>query len=177
MHQIWHNCRGARRNQLWQIFWQSVNECRFCRGSKFAISHWLSQSPLTLGWHYRAARDWKLYRTRMWADAQRDGTMANIGVALCSMLKSLADVHCWSNSAKMRNPLKLAGVPQTTGPISAASGPKFTILWGHVEEILLLNKFFSDYRYVALVAKIWPDKVVWWCAGGNFLHHFCILYF
>jgi len=44
--------------------------------------------------------------------------------------------------------LKLAGVPQTTGPISAASGPKFTILWGHLEEILLLNKFFSDYRYM-----------------------------
>ena len=42
----------------------------------------------------------------------------------------------------MRNPLKFAGVPQTTGSISAASGPKFTILWGHVEDILLLNKFF-----------------------------------
>jgi len=26
--------------------------------------------------------------------------------------------------------LKLAGVPQTPEPISAASGPKFTILWG-----------------------------------------------
>jgi len=39
-------------------------------------------------------------------------------------------------------------VPQTTGPISAASRPKFTILWGHLEEILLLNKFFSDCRYV-----------------------------
>ena len=31
---------------------------------------------------------------------------------------------------------------QTNETISAASGPKFTILWGHVEEILLLNKFF-----------------------------------
>jgi len=39
-------------------------------------------------------------------------------------------------------------VPQTTGSISAASGPKFTILWGHVEDILLLNKFFADCRYV-----------------------------
>jgi len=28
----------------------------------------------------------------------------------------------------------------------AASRPKFTILWGHVEDILLLNKFFSDCR-------------------------------
>ena len=53
-----------------------------------------------------------------------------------------------SNAAKMQNLLKLSGVPQTTGPISAASGPKCTILWGHVEDILLLNKFFSDCRYV-----------------------------
>jgi len=48
-----------------------------------------------------------------------------------------------SNAAKTRNPLTLifVGVPQTTGPISAACGPKFSILWGHVEEIglLLLN--------------------------------------
>jgi len=28
------------------------------------------------------------------------------------------------------------------------SAPKFTILWGHVEEILLLNKFFSYCQYV-----------------------------
>ena len=54
----------------------------------------------------------------------------------------------YSNAAKTRNPLKLAGVPQTNEKISAASKPKFTILWGHLEEILLLNKFFSDCRYV-----------------------------
>jgi len=36
-------------------------------------------------------------------------------------------VSC-SNAAKTRNPLKLAGVPQTNETISAASGPKFTIL-------------------------------------------------
>ena len=28
------------------------------------------------------------------------------------------------------------------------SKPKLTILWGHLEEILLLNKFFSDCRYM-----------------------------
>ena len=48
-----------------------------------------------------------------------------------------------SNAAKTRNPLKLAGVPQTNETISAASGPKFTILWGYVEEILLLKFFFQ----------------------------------
>ena len=46
------------------------------------------------------------------------------------------------NAAKMRNPLKLPGVPQTNETISAASRPKFTMLWGHLEEILLLNNFF-----------------------------------
>ena len=47
-----------------------------------------------------------------------------------------------SNAAKTRNPLKLPGVPQTNETIPAASGPKFTILRGHVEEILLLKSFF-----------------------------------
>ena len=47
-----------------------------------------------------------------------------------------------SNAAKTRNQLKFAGVPQTGQPISAASRPKFTILWGHVEDILLLSSFF-----------------------------------
>jgi len=57
--------------------------------------------------------------------------LPNTGGALCSTPQSLADTHyqmpC-SNAAKARNPLKFAGVPQTTGPISAANGPKFTIL-------------------------------------------------
>jgi len=44
-----------------------------------------------------------------------------------------------SNAAKTRNPLKFAGVPQTRQQISAASRPMFTILSGHVGEILLFN--------------------------------------
>jgi len=71
--------------------------------------------------------------------------LPNTGGALCSMPQSLADAHysmpC-SNSAKTQNPLKFAEVPQTTGSISLASGPRFTILWGHGEDTLLLNKFF-----------------------------------
>jgi len=71
--------------------------------------------------------------------------LPSIGGALYSMPQSLADAHCYmpcSNAAKMRKPLKVAGVPQTPERISAASRPKFTILCRHVEEILLLNKFF-----------------------------------
>jgi len=76
--------------------------------------------------------------------------LPNIGGALFSTPQSLADAHylpC-SNAANMRKPLKLAELLQTTGSIAAASRPKFTILWGHVEEILLLNEFFSNCRYV-----------------------------
>ena len=76
----------------------------------------------------------------------------NIGGALCSTLTPTTRVPC-SNAAKTRNPLKFAGVPQTTGSISAASGPKFAVLWIHVEEILLLNHFFRLSIY-AIVAKI-----------------------
>ena len=47
-----------------------------------------------------------------------------------------------SNAANMRNPLKFAGMPQTRQQISAVSRPKFTILSGHVEGVLLSNNFF-----------------------------------
>jgi len=78
----------------------------------------------------------------MWANAQRDGRPAEYRWRpLLNAAVWLTPVPC-SNAAKTRNPLKLAGVPQTNETISAA------ILWAHVEEILLLNKFFSDCRYV-----------------------------
>ena len=83
--------------------------------------------------------------------------LPNIGGAICSTPQSLADAHYYmpcSNAAKTRKLLKVAGVPQTPETISATSGSKFTILWGHVEEILLLNKFFFRLSINALVAKI-----------------------
>jgi len=71
--------------------------------------------------------------------------------ALCSTPQSLADAQYYnacSNAAKTRNRLKFAGVPQTPEPISAVSGPNFTILSGHVEEVLLLNKFLFGCPYM-----------------------------
>jgi len=47
-----------------------------------------------------------------------------------------------SNEGKTRNPLKFTGVAQTRQQISAVSRPKFTILLGHVKDILLLKNFF-----------------------------------
>jgi len=77
--------------------------------------------------------------------------LLNISGALCLTPQSwltLTSLLLCSNAAKTRRLLKFGGVPQTGKPISAISRPKFTILWGHVEDIFLLNKFFSDCRYV-----------------------------
>jgi len=60
----------------------------------------------------------------MWANAQRDGRP----VEYRWRPLFIAAVWLCSNAAKMRNPLKFIGVPQTNEMISAASGPKFTIL-------------------------------------------------
>jgi len=82
--------------------------------------------------------------------------LPNTGGALCSTpqvwLMPTTTVPC-SNAAKMQNPLKLARVRQTNETISAPSGPKFTILWRHVGEILLLNKFSFRLSIHAFVAK------------------------
>jgi len=90
----------------------------------------------------------------MWADAQRDGRPAECRWRPLFNAADATRVPC-SNAAKTRNPLKFAEVAQTTGPISAASVPKFTILWmwGHIEEILLLNSFFR-LSICASIAKI-----------------------
>jgi len=66
--------------------------------------------------------------------------MPNCNIAACNMTPTSRVP--FSNAAKTRNPLKFAGAPQTPEPISAVSGPKFTILRGHVEDVLLFNKFF-----------------------------------
>jgi len=78
--------------------------------------------------------------------------LPNIGLPASVQLRKVwltptIRVPC-SNTAKTRNPLKLAGVPETTELFSAASRLKFTILWVCLEEILLLNKFSTDCRYV-----------------------------
>jgi len=54
--------------------------------------------------------------------------MSIVPVAFVNPLINELCMYVCSNAAKTRNPLKFAGVPQTTGSISAASRPKFTIL-------------------------------------------------
>jgi len=68
--------------------------------------------------------------------------LPNIGGALSSTPQRLATtgVLC-INAAKTRNPLILQGCPKLPNR-SHPLGRKFTILWEHVEEILLLKIFF-----------------------------------
>jgi len=50
-------------------------------------------------------------------------TSSGDGRTSCKVWLASGERRPCSNEAKTRNPLKLAEVPQTTGPISAASGP------------------------------------------------------
>jgi len=99
--------------------------------------------------------------------------ISNVMAALPNVAPSVQRRKVWltpttrvpcSNAAKTRNPLKFAGVSQTSKPISAANGPKFTILSGHVEEVLLFNKFFSDCRYMPSLRRYGPTNL---CDGAQ----------
>jgi len=119
------------------------------------------------------------FQLEMWANAQRDGRPAeyrwrhlfNAAVWLTPTTR----VPC-SNAAKTRNPLKLAGVPQTNETFSTTSGPKFTMLWGHVEEILLLNKFFPIVD-TCLSCKDIARQSCAMVPRWRFLATFCVPYF
>jgi len=79
----------------------------------------------------------------MWANAQCDGRPAeHRWRPLFNAAKFGSRPMPCSNAAKTRNQLKFAGVPQTPEPMSAVSGPKFTILWGHMEAYCCLTSFF-----------------------------------
>ena len=98
-------------------------------------------------------------------------------------LGQIATSHLISGSAKkenvnnkMTNPLKFAGVPQTSETISAASGQKFTILWGHVEEILLLNKFFFPIVNTCLICEDIARQSCAMVPRWRFWRLFCVLY-
>ena len=83
----------------------------------------------------------------MWANAQRDCRRAEhwwrpLFNAAKFGWRSLLYCCAVTLHAKTRRPLKFEEVPQTGKPISAASRLTFTILWGHVEDSLLLKAFF-----------------------------------
>jgi len=82
----------------------------------------------------------------MWTNAQRDGRPAEyrwrplFNAAKCGW-RPLLECHAVT-LPRSENHWIFAGVPQTRQRISAVSKPKFTILWGHVEEVSCLTRFF-----------------------------------
>jgi len=98
--------------------------------------------------------------------------LPNIGGALKVWLTPTTRMPC-SNAAKTQNPLKFAGVPQTRQEISAVSRPKFTILSGHVEEVLLFNRFFQIVDTCLSCEDIAQQS----CAMVPKWRFFCVLYF
>jgi len=64
------------------------------------------------------------------------------GQTSCKVWMASGERRRCSNEVKTRNTLKFAGVSKTRQQISAVNRPKFTILWRHVEDILLFTKFF-----------------------------------
>jgi len=83
-----------------------------------------------------------------WTNPRPQPTCKSIGSAVSAQLTAeIYYILQWAPlSPKLAGAIglcMLAMVPKTPEPISTVSGPKFTILWGHLEDILLLNKFFS----------------------------------
>jgi len=87
-----------------------------------------------------------LVRTRMWANAQRDGRPAEhrwrpLFNATKFGWRSLLDCRAVT-LPRLETRWNLQGCPKLPDRSQPLVGRKFTILWGHVEEILLLHKFF-----------------------------------
>jgi len=110
-------------------------------------------------------------RCRMWANAQRDGHSAEY------RWRPLFDaakfgwrplLECCAVTLPRRetrwNHLGCRKLTKRSQPLVSQSSPYCKDMWGR----LLFNKFFR-LSIRAVVAKIQPDKVVWWCPDGEFL--------
>jgi len=98
-------------------------------------------------------------KLEMWANAQHDGHLPNIGGALCSMLqfawRPLPECHAVM-LPRCETRWNLQGCPKLA---NRSCRPKFTTLSGHVEEVLVFNKYFSDCRYMPYFCRYSPTKL------------------
>jgi len=89
---------------------------------------------------------------------------------LCKVWLASVERHHCSNEAKTRKLLKFGGVPQTRQPISVASGPKFTMLWVHVEENCCLTSFFLIVNTCLSCEDTARQSCARWRFFASFLH-------
>jgi len=122
-----------------------------------------------------------LFHTRMWANAQRDGSPVEytwhplFNAAKCGWRPLLE--CCAVTLPRCETLWNLQGCPRPANgsqPIVGRSSPYYEDIW---TRYWCLTSYFFRLSIYALVAKIQPNKVVQLCADGDFLHHFCLLYF
>ena len=128
---------GSHRNSKFGISWRFCNDLPLITIFNVHIAHFLLSlySQKLKNFISDSSID-KIYQEQkeleMWANAQHDGRPAEYSWRPLFNAAVWMTTHYsrvpYSDAAKTRNPLKLAGVPQTTGSISAASRPKFTVL-------------------------------------------------
>ena len=119
-------------------------------------------------------------KTRMWANAQRDGRPAKYRwrpLFNAAKFGWRPVVECRAvTMPKRESRWNLMGYPKLTKrsqPLEGRSSPYCGDRW---RRYCCLTSF-SRLSINTLVAKMQPGKVVRWCAGGDFLRHFCVLNF
>jgi len=108
----------------------------------------------------------------MWANAQRDGRPAEhrwrpLFNAANFRWRSLLDCRAVTLPRRESrwNYLGCPKLPDRSQPLVGRSSPYGEDIWRRY----CCYKFFFRLSIHTLVAKIMPDKVVLWCADGNFL--------
>ena len=133
--------------------------CLFCGGSKIAISHWQSQSPLTQGWRYHAARNYlcfyylfvSLPRPTEWrhpcvrTHVERDGVVGFKQFCTISPHIYAAYSVCMRSAYLFKMPHK-TDIPRRHGVLSVP--PRRTVL---CEWILSLPQWHGAERTIAIV--------------------------
>ena len=114
----------------------------------------------------------------IWCSSPGDGQTS------CKVWLASGERHRYSNKVKTRIPLKFAGVPQTPEPISAASVPKFAILWDMWRRYCCLTSFFLivdtclTCKDIARQSRAMVHRWQFFASFfASFLRHFFILYF
>jgi len=103
------------------------------------------------------------------------------GQTSCKVWLASGERRWCSNEANKRNPLKFAGVSQSGKPISAANGPKFTILWDMSRIYCSVTIFLSIVdTCLSCEVQLRRYSTTKLCDGAqmaNFWRFFCVLYF
>ena len=114
-----------------------------------------------------------LTTTRMWANAKRDGRPVEYRwrplFTAAVWVTPTTRVPC-SNAAKTRNPLKFAGVPQTSEPVLAVSSP-------HYEDVWRRYCFLTTFFLIVGIRLSCDDTARQSCAMVPRWRFFCVLYF